>query len=168
MTKKLYTHNEEEMLQKLKDEIIRIGLESTPSRLKIQKLYNRENMPHPLAYMRYFGSWDTIMKRIGLENTRINKDTTEKVRQQFFYWEDFSDEEWLEKLKDELCRVGLNENPSINKLRKVYDKRNIVHPTTYVVKFGSWEAVLRLIETDDRIKRNHIRKPNKIYENVSL
>lgn len=51
----------------------------------------------------------------------------------------------------------MNENPSIISLKKVFDKNNIMHPSTYAVKFGSWENVLRLIEKDDRIKRKQPR-----------
>lgn len=153
MVKKLYAHNEEEMLQKLKDEIIRLGLEKTPSRILISKIFNRDNMPHPTTYTNYFGPWESIMKRIGLENTRLGAAKEKEYKAPKVRWEDHSVEYWLEKLIDELCRVGLNENPSRTELIKVYDKNNILSPTTYQIKMGSWENVLKRIETDPRIKR---------------
>lgn len=72
-------------------------------------------------------------------------------------WEDLPEEVWLEKLIEELSRVGLNENPSITELLKVYDKNNIPSPSTYKKRLGNWENVIQKIETDDRIKRKRTR-----------
>lgn len=154
MTKIFYHEPEEEeiMLQKLKDEIIRVGLEKNASRVKLTALYDRNNMPHPITYVKNYGTWESILKRIGLENKgRIAAVKPEKSSR--FYWEDLPEEVWLEKLIVELCRVNLNRNPSVAKLRAVYDNKNIPSPTTYKIKLGSWENVLKKIELDERISR---------------
>lgn len=151
MTKKFYPNQEEEMLQKLKDEIYRLGLEDYPSRLRVAKLYNRDNMPHPQTYMAQLGPWRDIMKSIGLDNSRPKKES--RVKSPLDYWGYETEGVRLEQLIVELCRVGLNGNPSRDKLTKVYDSKNMLHPNTYRKNFGTWENVLKIIEKDDRISR---------------
>lgn len=53
--------------------------------------------------------------------------------------------EMLEKLKKEIERLGLQDNPSRTKLQELYDNKNMPHPNTYVYRFGTWRNTLRLI-----------------------
>lgn len=161
MIRKFYPEKEEELLQNLKKEIIRLGLENSPSRLTLSKLYDRDAIPHPLNYVKYFGTWDSILKRIGLENNRINAAKEPEYKIPKTRWEDKGSEFWLEALIEELCLLGLNENPSRTELMKVYDKNRIPSPNSYMKYLGSWENVLEIIEKDPRIKRKTTRNRRK-------
>lgn len=156
--------NEEEMLQKLRAEIIKLGLENTPSKIKITKLYDRNLIPSPSTYVYHFGTWDYVLKRIGLENNRINSKKLPDYKLPRIKWEEKYEGAWLEALIEELCRVGLNENPSATELTKVYDKTKIPSPSMYIRKLGSWKNVLKKIEKDKRIKlktkRNKLIREN--------
>lgn len=56
-----------EILQILKEEIQRLGLEDSPSRTKMQELYDRDKMPHPNTYVNRFGTWEKALEMIGID-----------------------------------------------------------------------------------------------------
>lgn len=72
-TGKWEKYSDLELLNMLKAEIVRIGIEDHPSRTKYQKLYNRANTPSPSLYMQRFGvSWEKIIASIGFDISTHN------------------------------------------------------------------------------------------------
>ena len=60
--------SEEGLLNALKNEIHRLGIEENPSRTELQDSYDNKNMPSPNWYLSHFGcSWEELMRKIGLE-----------------------------------------------------------------------------------------------------
>lgn len=61
-------HDKDELLDLLKEEIIRIGIQDRPSRTEYQRLYDNTRTPSPNTYRNIFQkSWMELMKTIGLE-----------------------------------------------------------------------------------------------------
>ena len=70
-----------ELLQMLKEEIYRLGLEKSPSRTKIEELYDEDNIPHPNSYINHFGTWQNVLDLLDLDNDwkeRVSKANTGK------------------------------------------------------------------------------------------
>ena len=59
-------YSDEELLDLLKKEIYRLGIQDNPSRTRLQKMYDNKNMPSPNNYKFRFGSWEDIMGKIDL------------------------------------------------------------------------------------------------------
>lgn len=103
-----------ELLQMLKDEIIRVGLEDNPSRTELEKRYDKERIPHPNLYIHKFGKWENIMKVIDL-NYSSKKNwkeggKTNKGKRHAATWSDLPEEEVvnavLEQIKEKDIRTS--------------------------------------------------------------
>ena len=58
--------SDEELLQALKEEIIRLGIQDNPSRTKYQGMYDRDVAPSPNGVIGRTGkSWNVLMKELG-------------------------------------------------------------------------------------------------------
>ena len=57
---------DEELLKMLKDEIVRIGIDGSPSRTEYQEKYDNSKTPHPNTYLSIFNcTWGELMSKIG-------------------------------------------------------------------------------------------------------
>lgn len=60
--------DDSELIQALKDEIIRLGIQGNPSRTKYQEMYDRNIAPSPNSVTRRMGkSWGVLMKDLDFE-----------------------------------------------------------------------------------------------------
>lgn len=61
-------HDKDELLDLLREEIIRIGIQNKPSRTEYQRLYDNTRTPSPNTYRNIFKKpWTELMNMIGLE-----------------------------------------------------------------------------------------------------
>lgn len=93
---------EEQLLEKLKEEIVRLGLQDNPSRTMLEKSFDKNNIPHPNTYRHRFGSWKEIMTLIGLEYNGLKNVALHNKGQKYAM-------KWANKTKEELLAIVLNE-----------------------------------------------------------
>lgn len=61
------TYTDEEMLESLRKEIERLGLEDNLGRTNVQKKFDINRMPHPRTFEDRFGSWSKALEKAGYE-----------------------------------------------------------------------------------------------------
>ena len=130
--------SDEDLLQHLKDEILRLDFQEYPSALKVSKRYDRNNMPPPRLYLKHFGvSWKAILDRTGVAFER------ESLKYTPHKWLDVTDEEFLRLLKAELERIDILDNPSMIRFQKKYDNMRVPSGSFFLLRFGcGWADVL--------------------------
>lgn len=58
--------SEDDLLELLKKEIKRLGIEDRPSRTELQKGYDKHNMPSPSWYLGRYGTWEEVLNKAGI------------------------------------------------------------------------------------------------------
>ena len=132
---------DEELIQMLKTELIRIGLQDNPRRVPVQAKYDNKNMPSPFYYETRFNmKWPELVETIGMPLTHLPR---KGARLKHAHWLEKSDEDLLQHLKDEILRLDFQEYPSVHKVNQRYDRNNMPPPRLYLRHFGiSWKAIL--------------------------
>ena len=150
--------SEDELMRMLKNEIERIDCQENPGRALVQSLYDNENMPNPTYYEQHFVlSWPELMATLGFTVTNL---PTTANRKQKSKWSEYTNEDLLRLLKDELKNLDLPGYPSTNKFEAQYDKSKIPPPIVYLKRFGKpWRAILESLDTGYDSKVSH--HPNR-------
>lgn len=122
-----------ELLELLRKEIIRLGLEDSPSRTELQKRYDKNRMPHPNTYRHRFGDWDDIMKMIGFEYDGAKKNgalAKERMKNTSYRakWKLLDEEELWDIVLSEIREKGLH-------LRKDYQEKRDRETTPSTIQF---------------------------------
>ncbi|WP_461199208.1 type II toxin-antitoxin system PemK/MazF family toxin [Enterococcus sp. N249-2] len=132
-------YSDEEMLEMLKKEIVRLDMAETPSRTRYQEMFDRDQAPSPTVVMHRLNlSWREIMEKIDLT---YNKETIEQNKQRAAKrngkWKTMSDEDIKQIVIKEFDLIGDNSITSFDK-HKSSDAPSSVVLTT---RFGSWKVV---------------------------
>lgn len=72
-------------------------------------------------------------------------------------WSEYSDEEVLVMLKNEIARLGLK-SPSRTDIQYKYDRENMPSPNYYRTRFGSWKNALNLAGIEYKSQERDIPK----------
>lgn len=136
-----------EILQILKEEIERLGIEDSPSRTKMQKLYDKNKMPHPNTYVNRFGSWKEALAMIGIEysgkKSSIKGARKKNTGKRFASsWSNLSREEIIDSALSEIHSKGIRSFADYSKLR---DKDNTPAIVTITYLTGlKWSDLMSL------------------------
>lgn len=162
-----------ELLEILKGEIKRLGMEDKPSRTELQKHYNKEIMPHPNTYVNRFGTWQKALGMIGIEYSG-NKASAESARghasgQRYAAtWSNMSKEDIVNAVLSDVHSKGIRGAAQYNKQR---DKGSTPSLTTlrdltgykwsdievlYVDRYGETDFVPVRISWSNRTKEELI------------
>lgn len=132
----------EELLELLKEEIVRIGIVDSPSRTKYQEKYDNTKTPHPNTYRNIFGcTWTELMEIIGLNyNGQAALERSWKVNtKNAVKWADRPQEELLDVISTEIKNKNIT---GVQDYIERYDKKNSPsYPTILKVVDGGWKAV---------------------------
>ena len=132
------------LLNVLKSEIHRLGIEENPSRTELQHSYDNKNMPSPNWYLNHFGcSWEELMQKIGLEYNglkSIGKSSAMRNigTQHALRWGKLTNDELMDLIIKEMRRKGLYTIAEYNQGR---DRKN-TPSIPFVIKYlGGWKSV---------------------------
>lgn len=143
-----------EMLQMLKDEIIRIGIEDYPSKTKFNELYDSNNVPGASTYLyRFKKTWVEIIEMIGLEydqtSMRRSIGKLNKGKQFKSKWNVIPKKEIFNMIKDFMNENEITTKAEYDEYRKKLNKQNTLPSTSTVLnKFGKWKDI------SEKIKNN--------------
>lgn len=132
-----------ELLELLKKEIKRIGIEERPSRTEYQKKYNNDNTPAPNTYMyRMKKTWKEIIDIIGLEyekeDLKYFAGKSNKGKKFNSKWK-ISDKEMVAIVKKFIDENHINSSLEYNTIRKESkEKMKLPSSGTIILRFGSW------------------------------
>lgn len=104
-----------ELLQLLKDEIYRLGIQDEPSRTKLAQQYDKKKMPHPNTYMNKFGKWEDVLRMIGIEydGRKIMAKSSRKANTGKRYastWSNLSRDEIIDVVLSEIKSKGFRDS----------------------------------------------------------
>ena len=136
-------YSDEELLDLLKKEIYRLGIQDNPSRTRLQKMYDNKNMPSPNNYKFRFGSWEEIMEKIGLSYSgkKSQSDQTSQKnsgKRNAATWANMSREDVLEAIFKTINDNDIRTNEEYVQNR---DRKNSPALATIYQVIGSWKEV---------------------------
>lgn len=140
-----------DVLEMLKKEIKRIGIEDYPSKTRYNELYDSERAMSATMYLNRFNmTWKELMEFIGMEYNKtemarkrgsLGKGVPRKKYET--KWTKMSDDEMLDVFESELNRLAVRTK------QEYADRREKgVAPSTNVLmeRFGSWTGALKRLE----------------------
>lgn len=140
-----------ELLEKLKKEIIRIGIDGYPSKTQYNKLYDRENCMSASSYLNRFNkTWEELIEMIGLEydKTSVRKKIGamgKGVKRDSYTskWDLVSDDELYDAIYEEVFTKG-------NRTQQMYldnrDKEKSPSLSYLKKRLGNWSVVVKHIK----------------------
>jgi len=115
-------YSNEQLIKILKEELKRTKLEDSLSRTKLQKVYDKDIMPHPNTYVYRFGSWEKTLELAGYEYNGMWKtwDSAREWNKGKRYastWSNMKKEEIIQAILNDLDKHGIRTSTDYNRLR---------------------------------------------------
>lgn len=136
-------YSDDELLELLKKEIYRLGIQDNPSRTKLQNIYDNNNMPSPNNYKFRFGSWEEIMEKIDLNYSGKMSQSTltsqkNSGKRNAATWADMSKEMVINAIFKTINENDIRTNEEYVQNR---DRKTSPSLTTIYKVIGSWKEV---------------------------
>lgn len=124
-------YTEKELLEMLRAEIIRLGLEECPSRTQLELLHDKNKIPHPNTYRHHLGNWGHIMSLIGLKYDSVENSKKRMAGKRYAV-------KWADMERDELVNIVLNEMHTKGLFKRMeYEEKRDKSNTPSVVSLSS-------------------------------
>ena len=136
--------NDAGLLNALKNEIHRLGIEANPSRTELQDGYDNNNMPSPNWYLNHFRcNWEELMCKIGLEYDGLKSiGKSSSIRnigsKHALRWGKMTSDELMDLVIKELRSKGLY---TISEYNQGRDRKNTPSIPIIIKYLGGWKDV---------------------------
>lgn len=139
----------EELLERLKNELERLGMLDMPSRTELHQRYDNHNMPSPNTYLNLFEcTWAELMTMIGINYNGIQAikngaSSKNKGKRHAVKWADMEYEDLLEDVLTEMNKKKIRTTAEYAELRN-----RAISPSLPILsqKLGGWSNVKKEYE----------------------